>query len=106
MVTMIQEKGIGYMRVMTQKTPNLESLWFVMQNKEFLFGMAWVFGGLPNIVYIQGIMDGPLYCDVLREGLLPYIQKHNLNLEEPFLLKDHDSKYTCDVAARWRIEEG
>jgi len=62
--------------------------------------------GLTDIVYIQGIIDGLLYCDVLREGLLPYVQKHNLYLKELFLLEDHDSKHTCDVAARWKDRRG
>jgi transposase len=62
--------------------------------------------GLTDIVYIQGTMDGLLYCDVLKEGVLPYIQKYNLNLEELLLLEDHDSKHTCKVATQWKDRRG
>ena len=57
-------------------------------------------------MYIQGTMDGLLYCDVLKEGVLPYIQKYNLNLVELLLLEDHDSKHTCKVATQWKDRRG
>ena len=62
--------------------------------------------GLTDIVYIQGTIDGLLYCDVLKEGVLPYIQKYNLNLEELLLLEDHDKKHTCNVATQWKDRRG
>jgi len=42
----------------------------------------------------------------LKEGVLPYIQKYNLNLEELLLLEDYDRKHTCNVATRWKVIRG
>src|SRR5205823_699943 len=60
--------------------------------------------GLTDLVYIDGIMDGTVYTEVLKKGLLPYLRRHHIPHRNIYLLEDNDKKHTSGVAKAYKVK--
>ena len=62
--------------------------------------------GLTGICIFEGIMDAPLFCEILRRTLLPFIASYFPEPGSHRLMQDNDSKHVSRFAQEFYTTSG
>ena len=54
--------------------------------------------GVTDIIFIDGRLDGATYVETLKQGLIPFLQKHHISNDSYLLLDDNSRIHDCTIA--------
>jgi hypothetical protein len=63
----------------------------------FTFGQG-LESAVTDIIFIDGRLDGATYVETLKQGLIPFLQKHHISNDSYFLLDDNSRIHDWTIA--------
>ena len=58
--------------------------------------------GVTDIIFIDGRLDGATYVETLKQGLIPFLQKHHISNDSYLLLDDNSRIRDCTIAQNFK----